>query len=62
MDQLNALTLRVEEPNKITYMSQKYKTEYETAQEAVKAKEIDPEIGATVHAWTPAYDNYDGSE
>ena len=32
------------------------------AADAVSAKASNPSVGAVVHAWTPAYDNYDGTE
>lgn len=64
MNELDNLGLRYSDPdtNEIGWVTPKFEEEYVTAAASVKVKELNAQIGATVHAWTPAFDNYDGSE
>ena len=62
-DILDALQIRSTDDNgDIQWLRPEYETEYNKAAEAVSAKASNPSVGAVVHAWTPAYDNYDGTE
>ncbi len=59
-DNLNTLGLRIyDEETKITdWFLPEYEDEYNLSVESVAAKSDQ----ATIHPWTPAYDNMDGGE